>query len=391
MTPGSVDAPRFIPTVSAGKQRLRAVLFLVPLMAFFSDSGWAEQPAYQIDWNQSLLSVTANQAPLDQVFAEVIARTGLEVRSLPAFPEVVSVAFVKLPLSEGLQKLLAGKSYFILDKQSANGAKVPGILLFLDSPPSSAALPKAVEAAPAIESGNSNSEAPESLTELEKGAESMESGNGNSETTESLSSPEIATEGSDSETLESLPQPEGEAESSDSQAPDRLSQLDQAINADAPDLKDKLYSAIQDEEPLVRELAYRELFQRGDATALDLLRRDARSENVDVRRTALDLLSQLTGEKAVDVLSEAASDSNIDIRQMAMENLAKNPQGVEIIKDKLRDPNPEVRMAALESLASLGNESAAEAAATTLHDSDEQVRSRAEAIRQELQAIPTTE
>lgn len=112
-------------------------------------------------------------------------------------------------------------------------------------------------------------------------------------------------------------------------------------------MKDKLYSATQDDEPLIRELAYRELFQRNDTTALDLLRRDARSENVDVRRTALDLLSQLAGENAVDVLTEAASDSNIDIRQMAMENLAKNAQGIVIIKEKLRDPNPEVRILAI--------------------------------------------
>jgi hypothetical protein len=77
MTPGSVAAPCFTPTVSAGKQRFMAILFLVQLMAFFSGSGWAEPPAYQVDWNQSLLSVTANQAPLNQVLAEVIARTGL--------------------------------------------------------------------------------------------------------------------------------------------------------------------------------------------------------------------------------------------------------------------------------------------------------------------------
>ena len=389
---GAVNALRFVLALSAGQQRFVAITFLFQAMAFFTSSGWAEKPVYRVDWSQSQLSVSANQAPLDKVLAEVIARTGLKVRGLPAFSEVVSVEFKRLPLREGLQKLLTGKSYFILDKKSAKGVTEPGLILFLNSPPNNALLPTDPNTAPVVASENGNAEVLEFFTQQEAGVGGVEFDG--SQTLESLSQPAVEAESSGSEIPESLPQPGAVTESSGSEAPDRLSQLEQAISANAPDLQDlqdKLYAATQDDEPLIRELAYRELFQRNDATVVDLLRRDARSENSDVRRIALDLLSQFTGENAVDVLTEAASDSNTDIRQMAMENLAKNAQGVAIIKEKLRDPNPEVRMTALESLASLGNGSAAEAAVAALHDSDEQVRSRAEAIRQELPAMPAVE
>lgn len=312
--------------------RRGALLLLAHSLLIFCSHVWAETPAYQVEWEQARLSVTANQAPLAKIVAEVIERTGLEARGLPAFPDVVSVEFARLPLREGLQKLLVGKSYLFLDKESTKGALAPGVILFLDSSPAGILPPGAAEETPTVESGNGSSEVLE-----------------------------------------------------------RLSRLEQAIGANTPDMKDKLYAATQDDEPLVRELAYRELYRRGDATALDMLRRDARSENVDVRRTALELLSQLAGADAVDLLAEAASDPNVDVRQTAMENLAKNVQGVAIIKEKLRDPDPEVRMAALEWLASLGSESAEEAAMATLHDTDERVRFQAEALRQEVQAMQTSQ
>lgn len=139
---------------------------------------------------------------------------------------------------------------------------------------------------------------------------------------------------------------------------------------------------------MIRELAYQELYQRGDANVLDILRRDARGEDIDVRRTALGVLSQLDQENAIELLSEAASDSNMDIRQTALENLSQTERGLTIIKEKLRNPDPDVRIAAIEMLASLGEGPAREAAEETLHDADERVRAKAEAIRQELQGMP---
>jgi HEAT repeat protein len=312
--------------------RLGVLLLLAHSMLIFCSPVWAEMPAYQVEWDEARLSVTATQAPLAKILAEIIERTGLEARGLPAFPDVASVEFAKLPLREGLQKLLVGKNYLFLDQEAAKGTKAPGVLLFLDSSPAGILPRVAVEEAPAMESENDGSEVPE-----------------------------------------------------------RLARLEQVIGANTPDLNDKLYTATQDDEPLIRELAYRELYRRGDTTALDVLRRDARSENVDVRRTALELLSELAGENAVDLLAEAASDPSADIRQIAMENLTKNAQGVTIIKEKLHDSDPEVRMGALEWLASLGNEFAEEAAMVTLHDPDERVRFRAEAIRQEFQAMQASQ
>ena len=299
-------------------------------LSFFNGSLFAETDNYKINWNQSQLSISADNAPLAKILTEIMAQTGLEIRGLPSIQDTVSLDFSNLSLREGLQKVLVKKNYLIIDKKSSDGTIIPGTVIILNSQ------------------------------------------------TGSLMS--MATE-----------EPQAEADGDIPEVSARLSQLEQLIGANAPDLEESLYAATRDNEPMIRELAYQELYQRGDANVLDILRRDARGEDIDVRRTALAVLSQLDQENAIELLSEAASDINVDIRQTALENLSQTERGLTLIKEKLRDPNPDVRIAAIETLVSLGEGSAREAAREALHDGDEGVRAKAEAIHQELQNMPVSQ
>lgn len=294
---------------------------------FFNGSLFAETDSYRINWNQSQLSISADNAPLTKILTEIMAQTGLEIRGLPSIQDTVSLDFSNLSLREGLQKVLVKNNYLIIDKKSSDGTIIPGTVIILNSQTGSL-MPMATDEQQAEADGDI---------------------------------PEVSA---------------------------RLSRLEQLIGANAPDLKESLYAATKDNEPMIRELAYRELYQRGDVNVLDILRRDARGEDIDVRRTALEVLSQLDQENAIEILSEAASDSNIDIRQTALENLSQTERGLTIIKEKLRNPDPDVRIAAIETLASLGEGPAREAAEEILHDADERVRAKAEAIHQELQGMP---
>lgn len=307
---------------------IRWLLWFGALILFvYSQFLFSEVNNYEINWKQLRLSVSANNTPLAKILTEIAIQTGLEVRGLPSIEDTVIIDFSNLSLREGLQKLLVGKNYFIIDKESPDGTVAPGIILILNSQ-TNCMIPAVTE---------------EMSAEIDNG------------------------------TYLDLPT--------------RLSRLEKLMGTNAPDLKESLYAATKDSEPMIRELAYRELYQRGDTTVLDILRRDARGEDIDVRRTALEILPELDKENAIIILSESVSDSSVDIRQKAFEKLSKMETGLDIIKEKLHDPDPDVRIAAIEILASLGERSARSAIEGALHDADERVRAKAETISQELQAM----
>lgn len=305
---------------------LGALALLFPSILFCS-----ETENYKIEWSHARLTMTTHATPLVKILNDITATTNLKILNLPSSQETVTLDFAKLSLRDALQRILRGKNYLIVDKQLADGASIPDLVLILDA--------------------TTPSNQPTAIQDTQNSSISVE------------------------------------ADTSQ-----RLAQLERSIKANAPDLKETLYSATRDSEPLLRELALRELHQRGDPGVVDLIRQDARSDSIDIRRTALEMLPELDKKTAMALLSEAASDSNTDIRQTALEKLSKMEGGADTIKNKLHDLDPSVRIAAIEALASLGpNPSLEAAAAEALQDPDEQVRAKADAIRQELQAAQTSQ
>ena len=102
-------------------------------LTFSNSFVFAETNSYKIDWNQSSLSVSADNTPLATILTEIMTRTGLEIRGLPSSQDTVSLNFSNLSLREGLQQVLVGKNYFIIDKKSSDGAVIPSTVLILNS------------------------------------------------------------------------------------------------------------------------------------------------------------------------------------------------------------------------------------------------------------------
>jgi hypothetical protein len=78
-----------------------------------------------VEWKGERLSVVAERTPLSHVLQEVAKQTGIEFRGLEVLQENVSLNFERLPLLEGLRRLLAPANYVIIEKRSSQGAVLP--------------------------------------------------------------------------------------------------------------------------------------------------------------------------------------------------------------------------------------------------------------------------
>jgi HEAT repeat protein len=155
-----------------------------------------------------------------------------------------------------------------------------------------------------------------------------------------------------------------------------------AQGGDAEALRAVLQAAAQDPEVLVRELAFRELRRHDPEVWGRTLDAQLGSEDVDLRRSAVQLLAEAPDAGTLSRLRQATEAENVDVRAAAFEGLAQLSAagGLDIIRERLVHPDPEVRLMALETLASQGGDYAMEAARVGLTDPDEEVRSKAEGL-----------
>jgi len=147
-------------------------------------------------------------------------------------------------------------------------------------------------------------------------------------------------------------------------------------------LNEGLQSAAQDPEPLVRDLALRQLRERDPEAWRRTLDAQLSSEDSDLRQSAIQLLAEVPEPGTVARLRQATEDENVNVRAAAFDGLAQLAAtgGLDIIRERLGHPDPEVRLMAFETLASQGGDWAMEAARVGFTDSDEEVRSKAEGL-----------
>jgi hypothetical protein len=304
--------------------RTVAVAVVCGLLAAGLGSG--QETRLEVRWEEGRLSVEAQAVPRAQLLEEVARATGLALQGTAPLEEPVIVSIVDLPLAEALP-LLGGE---VAGPRLAESAAVP----------------------------------PEDDGE-----------------------PPYAPEPAENAPAEESPGPEDAAVPSGPDGPDaneRLTRLQDwlAQGGDAKTLSVGLQAAANDPEVLVRDLALRQLRER-DPEAWDrTLDAQLGSENVDLRRSALQLLVETPGPGTVSRLRQATEDENVDVRAAAFEGLAQLAAngGLDIIRERLRHADPEVRLMAFETLASQGGELAMEAARVGLTDPDEEVRSKAEGL-----------
>jgi hypothetical protein len=301
---------------------VRAVPVAVVCGLLAPGAGSAQEPFLEVRWAEERLSVEAQAVPRAELLEEVAQVTGLALQGAALLDEIVTVSFTGLPLAEALP-LLGGEE--------------------AGQPPA--------EVEPTIP-GGSGPDSPPGPPE-----------------------PVPAEEGPDPGTHAAPPAPD---------AHERLVRLQAwlAQGGDAETLSEGLQSAAQDPEVLVRELALRQLREHDPEAWGRTLDAQVGSDNVDRRRSAIELLAEAPDPGALARLRQATEDENVDVRAAAFEGLAQLAAtgGLDILRERLGHPDPEVRLMALETLASQGNEDAMEAARVGLTDPDEEVRSKAEGL-----------
>lgn len=107
---------------------------VIPLFLFIHlliSSASAQEP-FTVEWQDALLSVSAKAAPFAALLSQVARLTGLEIRGLTGLQATVDVEFSRLPLREGLKRLLAPVNSVIFEEPCCGGGTRPA-LVFVSS------------------------------------------------------------------------------------------------------------------------------------------------------------------------------------------------------------------------------------------------------------------
>ena len=304
---------------------LTSMLFALGLTV----TAWAQEP-FSVLWRDGQLTIHADHAPLSLVLLEVVRQAEMEIHGLEGIAGEVSVQFAALSLRAGLQRLLTGVNYLLVERMNAAGEVALLRLVFAGQ-------------------GRGENQHREEASEHETAAGRQRSLN------------------------------------------QRLLEVQEAMDAEPERATQVLHSAVQDPDPTIRQQAYSQLYERGEkATVASLLRQDAVSADSERRRTAIDSLGSLFAIEAVDLLRIATTDEHPDVRHAAFEHLAHidDPDSSAALVERLTHPDPAIRALALEALASQDTATAREAAQTLLEDGDEELRGKAANL---LHALDTRE
>ena len=310
------------------------ICILLALTFFLSFPAWAESTTITVKWQQQLLSIDADNIPLNHILAEVSHQTGLEFKNGESLEEPTTLHLTNLNLREGLQKLLSHLNYFIIENSTPQKETTRITVVILG--------------------------------QLETQSDSIES----TKARESFSkgSPDEISETSDPNT--------------------RLTTLQQVVTDpnSNKNIQDDFYKAANDPDPSIRELAYQQLQAQGDSNLENILLDAAKSPDNDIRRTAIPFIAHSSTPYALELMRNATEDSHIDVRYTSFQELssAGGEAGLNIIRERLTHPNPEIRIMALETMVAKGPTFALEAARLMLNDDDETIRSKAEEVISEL-------
>jgi hypothetical protein len=143
---------------------------------------------------------------------------------------------------------------------------------------------------------------------------------------------------------------------------------------------DALSSAINDENPRVREQAIQGLAAMRDPRAVPALVKALQSRDVRLRRIAVSSLGQFDTPEAVQGLMGAMKDESPEVRRVAIAALSRrrDDKSADAIISAMKDENPDVRRQAVAALGRSGQSATVVTALVqALKDPDADVRQRA--------------
>jgi hypothetical protein len=285
---------------------------LAPLLAGAGER--TDQMSVQIDGG--LVSVTANDVPMQEVLDEIATLSGLRIVQHVALDRTITLNLDRQPLPDVLDELLKNDSYQLYqgvfgDDEAETDNPIPGTLWIFSE--GSSLDPAATVFFEAVILHGSFQEKKEAIRELRR----------------------LGT----------------------------------------PDAANTLTLALSDEDPRVRDAAFEALSKFDGEEALAAIASASADTDPWVRSEAANALSSSDTESAVQYLNLAFNDPDPRVRMTVIEAFTDIPseQAVAALSLALRDEDPGVRMHAVDALELIGGEIAFQALMQAQSDEDPDV------------------
>lgn len=129
----------------------------------------------------------------------------------------------------------------------------------------------------------------------------------------------------------------------------KVEALEELIGIDHPDILPTIELALDDEDPVVREVALDAIMNINSEEVVPIVIKALDDPEPDLRLFALDALMDVKSANINDALQKAMKDENEEVREGVMDLLfiAENPAALPTIKMAFSDPSPEIREGAL--------------------------------------------
>lgn len=132
----------------------------------------------------------------------------------------------------------------------------------------------------------------------------------------------------------------------------KIEALENLIGIDHPDILPTIELALDDDDPVVREVALDAIMNINSEEVVPVVMKALDDPEPDLRLVSLDALMDVKSERINDALQKALKDDNEEIREGVMDLLfiSENPAALPTIKTAMGDDSPSVREGALQCI-----------------------------------------
>ena len=295
----------------------RCVIAALALAAF---PALAANP--EVQWANGCLSVKARGEPLVRVLREIARQTGVVIEGAGALSEPVVTDFGRLPLAEGLRRLLSGRNFLILQESGELRSEPSGTRVVVLSSPGRGA--------------STEDESGSTFLPAERGGAldaALREDAGTAETIlrSAASAGDHDVQALALDLLGHLNTPSARltvVEHARSGDPDeRMSALKVLATVDASEGLPELTDALGDRDPAVRSCALELLATMTDAAVGPLLERALADSDPAIRIATIQFLGRRGDENSFALIQNALSDQNEAVRMAAADILSQRREG----------------------------------------------------------------
>ena len=281
-----------------------------------SSESAAIKSAPVIKYANDLLTVKVQDISLTELLKEIVRQSGLSVEMYASFHDKITIQFDKLPLKEGMRRILRNHSFLLSYAKQTSGESQSNVTPSLKV----SIFPESDNVYPIKSKVVNNNTSLDSLKDKAayKDIQSIQVSLMSEDSSEREEAAEALGENQHPEAIELLSLVlEDEDEDVREAAVDALGEIggDEAAQT--------LVFALSDEDSWVREAAVWALADIGGDEAAQALAVALHDEDSWVREEAVEALGEIGGETAISILEQALLDEDESVREKAIEILAE--------------------------------------------------------------------